>query len=100
MRWDKIVNAYTEIESHQLAAEVLWGTEITKKMKLLNEKVTKLRIALEQHLYPEMRTKKPETIDNIIYNQGNDIEDDDFGKEINQSIGEIKNFIKDKLKNK
>ena len=47
-----------------------------------------------------MRTKKPETIDNIIYNQGNDIEDDDFGKEINQSIGEIKNFIKDKLKNK
>ena len=46
MRWDKIVNAYTEIESHQLAAEVLWGTEITKKMKLLNEKVTKLELLL------------------------------------------------------
>ena len=28
MRWDEIVNAYREIESHQLAAEVLWGSEI------------------------------------------------------------------------
>lgn len=98
MRWDKIIDAYTEIESHQLAAEVLWGTEITKKMKLLNDQVNKLKIAIEQYLYPELRTKNLDTIDNIIYNSGSDIEDDNFGKEINKSIEEITDFIKDKLK--
>ncbi len=100
MRWEKIIDAYTEIESHQLAAEVLWGPDIVVKIKSLNDKINKLRIALEQYLYPDIRVMKREEIDDIIYNRGNDIEYDDFGKEINKYIEDASSFIKEKLKHR
>ena len=39
MRWQKITDAYTEAESHLLAAEALWGHEIVDLTKPLNKKV-------------------------------------------------------------
>ncbi|HUO55870.1 MAG TPA: hypothetical protein VMU27_00320 [Candidatus Paceibacterota bacterium] len=33
MRWEEISNALTEVESHLLAAEVLWGKEILSLMQ-------------------------------------------------------------------
>ena len=39
MRWEEITNAYTEMESHLLAVEVLWGSEILNKIKPLRKKV-------------------------------------------------------------
>jgi hypothetical protein len=66
MRWEEITNAFTEMESHLLSAEVLWGSEILNKIKPLRKKVTELSINLKQYLTPELRTKKPEEIDKII----------------------------------
>mgnify|MGYP001614731227 CR=1 FL=1 len=97
MRWDNIIDIYTEIESHQLAAEVLWGSDIIKKIKPLNDKITQLRIALEQYLSPDIRVMKPQEINDIIYNRGNALEDDSFGKEINNAISVTMDFIKEKL---
>src|ERR1035437_9099217 len=49
MRWEEIVSAFTEIESHLLAAEVLWGIEILSLIKPLNKKINELNIGLKQY---------------------------------------------------
>lgn len=76
----------------------MWGAEILRKIKPLKEKVTELKIALEQHLNPELRTKEKKDLDSIIYNRGTDIEDDEFGAEVTKSIDAINDFIKSKLR--
>ncbi|MDD5721215.1 MAG: hypothetical protein PHT16_02085 [Candidatus Pacebacteria bacterium] len=96
MRWEEITNAYTEMESHLLAAEVLWGSEILNKVKPLRKKVTELNIGLQQYLTPELRTKSLEKIDEIIYDTSNENEKDVFSQEIDKAVEEIGNYIKQK----
>lgn len=96
MRWEEITNAYTEMESHLLAAEVLWGSEILNKIKPLRKKVTELNISLQQHLTPELRTKTPEVLDKIIYDMSNENEKDAFSQEIDKAVEVITDYIKQK----
>lgn len=98
MRWQKITDAYTEAESHLLAAEVLWGPEILNLMKPLDKKVTELNINLKQLFDPEMRTKNPADIRNVVYNQSNGDCEDDFAKDISKAIKTIADYLKDKIK--
>lgn len=97
MRWEEITNAYTEMESHLLSAEVLWDAEILDKVKPLKKKVAELNINLKQYLEPELRTKSIEDIRNIIYDQSNEAEEDTFSKEVTESIEGITNYIKKKI---
>lgn len=100
MRWEKIMNASTKMESYLLAAEVLWGSEILDKIKPLKEKISKLNINLHKYLDPELRTDTPkefEAIDAIIYDSSNEDEEDAFSLEINEVIKEITNYIKQKI---
>lgn len=94
MRWEEITNAYTEMESHLLAAEVLWGSEILDKIKHLRKKVNELNISLQQHLNPNLATKKPEELNKIIYDVGNENEKDAFSQEVDTAVDEIANYIK------
>lgn len=98
MRWEKISGAYTQIESHLLAAEVLWGKEIVNLLQPLKVKINELNIALSQYYTPqELRTMKPEEIRNIIFYTGDGLVEDKFGKEINQSIEGMVNYIQKKI---
>lgn len=97
MRWEEIVNASTEMESHLLAAEVLWGPEILNLIKSLNKKIIELNINLKQNFEPELRTKDFMKIHNVIYDQSGENEEDAFSKEVSKAIQNITNFIKSKI---
>ena len=97
MRWEEIKNASTEVESHLLGAEVLWGAEILELMKPLNRKITELNIALQQKFNPELRTKKTQEIFNIVYEGGEGREEDTFSKDVHEAIQKIADYMKSKL---
>ena len=97
MRWDKISAAYTEMESHLLAAEVLWGTDILKLIRPLNKKVNELNIGLKQYFRPEWKTKDYEALDNLIYDTSHEDNKDPFSKEVEAIIESISNYLKPKI---
>ncbi len=97
MRWDEIKNASTEVDSHLLGAEVLWGKEILELMKPLKSKITELNIALQQNFNPDLRTKSSTELFNIVYEGGEGSEKDTFSKDVNQAVQQITAYIKSKL---
>lgn len=98
MRWEKIIAASTDIESYLLAAEVLWGSEISHLIKPLNIKISELNIALGQYFNPTLRTKEYMEIHDLIYNKGDgDKNEDVFSKEVNMTIKPIIDYLKQKI---
>ena len=97
MRWEEITNAYTEIESHLLAAEALWGSHILALVKPLKKKITELNISLQQHFQPELRTKDYSVLRDVVYDGSSENEEDNFGKEISKIIQDITNYLKSKI---
>ncbi len=100
MRWEEIRDADIEMESHLLAAEVLWGPNISNLIEPLHKKVIELNIALKQNFQPpEFRTKKIMEIHDIIYDKGygDENNDDAFNKDVKQAIQEITDYIKTKI---
>lgn len=98
MRWEEITNAYTEMESHLLAVEVLWGSEILNKIRPLKKQVTKLNISLQQYLTPELQTNNRQELFKIIYDASDENNKDTFSQETDKIIEEIANYIKKKNK--
>ncbi len=97
MRWEEITTSFTEIESHLLSAEVLWGKDILDLIKPLDKKVGELNIGLKQYFQPEFRTKDYIELHNIIYNQGSENDDDNFSQEVNKIIENIGSYLKPKI---
>lgn len=86
------------MESHLLAAEVLWGPEILELMKPLNKKIVELNIALQQNFQPELRTKNVITLHDVIYDKGDGSTGEDaFSKEVSQALKGITDYIKSKI---
>jgi len=98
MRWEKITDAYTEAESHLLAAEALWGHEIVDLTKPLNKKVRELNINLNQLFAPKMRTKDMMAIHDVVYDKSSETEQDSFSIEISKSIDAIADYLRGKIK--
>ncbi len=98
MRWEEITKASTEVESHLLAAEVLWGDEITNSYKSLKNNVTTLNISLLQYLKPEFRTKDLEVLREIVYNTSNEENKDKFSQEVECSVDVMAKILKEKIK--
>lgn len=98
MRWQKITNAYTEAESHLLAAEALWGHEIMDLTKPLNKKVRELNINLNQNFAPEMRTKDLMAIHDVIYDKSSETEQDAFSTEVSKNIDAIADYLREKIR--
>ncbi len=98
MRWDEIKEASTETESHLLAAEVLWGSEVLELFKPLNKKITELNIALQQNFQPDLRTMTVMELHNIIYDKGlGSSTEDVFGQEVSEAVKGITDYIKVKI---
>lgn len=99
MRWEQISEASTEMESHLLAAEILWGKEILNLIKPLYKKISELNISLKktfQH-FPEKNLEDYTKRDEIIYGGLNDDETNPFSLELNSLIREIEDYLKTKL---
>lgn len=99
LRWKEIQQASTEVDSNLLMAEVLWGSEIRKKVIPLNKKITELNIALKQNFQPELRTDDFMKIHDVIYDKGDWSRDaeDAFSKDINVAIQEITDYMQSKI---
>ena len=98
MRWQKIIDAYTEAESHLLAAEALWGHEIMDLTKPLNKKVRELNINLNQNFAPEMRTKDLIAIHDVIYDKSSETTQDAFSAEVSKNVDAIADYLREKIK--
>lgn len=99
MRWQEISDAFTEMESHLLEAEVLWGLEVRRLLVPLKQKVTELNIALKQNFQSEFRTKDPMKIHDIMYDKSdwsNDREDA-FSNEVSTAIKNITDYMNAKI---
>lgn len=94
MRWEKITNVLTEVESYLLGAEVLWGNEILDLMEPLNIKITELKIALLEKVNPTLATRDLKQLSKIIYESG---KDDTFNEDIKLAIQNIVEYINSKL---
>ena len=97
MRWEEIVSASTEMESHLLSAEVLWGTEILNLVKPINKKITELNICLKQNFQPEFRTKDFKEIRDVMYDISGEEGEDKFTQDVTSAVKEINNYIKNKI---
>lgn len=96
-RWEEITKCLTEIDSHILAAELLWDKEIIGFLKPLNKKVTELNLAIQQNLSPEIKIYEPAKMRDIIYNKGDENNEDDFTKEVEEMVQEITDYLKGKI---
>jgi uncharacterized protein YeeX (DUF496 family) len=97
MRWEEITDSYTKMESHLLAAEVLWGDDIAEKIRPLNRKVTELKIKLQQYLRLELGTDSSERIEDVVYDHSTEDVDDAFGASVKDSIESLVDFIKTRI---
>jgi hypothetical protein len=85
------------MESHLLAAEALWGSEILTLVRPLNKKITELNICLKQYFQPELMTKDFKEVRTVIYDMSGEDEKDDFSKEIAQDIKKITDYLNTKI---
>ena len=97
VRWEKITEAMSELQSEELESEVLWGQEIVEKLKPLKLCVVELNNYVSQFLNPSLRTSNYSS--DMIY----EFEDatgkkDKFTEEINAAVGAVGNFLKPKYK--
>jgi hypothetical protein len=98
LRWKKITEADTEMESYLLGAEILWEKEILFKMKLLNECIKKLNLNLFYNFNLDVKrtAEEREKIFKIVYNQGTEDSPDEFSKEVNEAVKIVHDYIKSK----
>jgi len=91
-RWNKVQEAWTNLETILLEAEISWGVEAVKVQKKLDNLVRKLRSVIWLFInYPESYHKKGEENDKLLYDT-HDI-NDGFSLEIEKEINEIKIFL-------
>ncbi|MCC7004816.1 hypothetical protein IT397_02780 [Candidatus Nomurabacteria bacterium] len=99
MRWEEIARASTELESHLLSAEVLWGPEVLKLIKPLNKKVTELNINLGQYFNKNLRTKDYMKIHDVVYDQSDPTvgTEDKFSGEVSEAVKGITDYVRNKM---
>ena len=99
MRWQQISEATTEMESHLLAAEVLWGKDILNLVKPLYDKISELNISLRKKFQDlaEDSDENYEKLDEVIYGGLVDEDDNGFSQSLNVVIDNIEDFLKKKL---
>ncbi|NCS98971.1 hypothetical protein GW764_02170 [Candidatus Parcubacteria bacterium] len=91
VRWEKVIDARTDLDVELLEAEVIWGKKAIEVASNLNAQITKLYVSLKFFL--EERKVKPDR--DIIYDMG---DEDKFNPELNKAIEEIEELLKPHLK--
>lgn len=95
-RWNKVQEAWTNLEEMLTEAEVSWGNEAVDVQKDLDMLIMKLRSIVMLYVnYPESFNKKYEENSEVLYGTHN--EDDEFAKKINSEIEKVRIFLKKHL---
>lgn len=100
VRWQKVVEALSDLDAEFLDAEISWGEDVTKTRDDLSNCIKKLYLEIYTYLnklspHPKMPQDKIVNYD-VIYDSinGNDL----FSMEIKKSIEKIKVFLEPHLK--
>ena len=95
IRWNKAREAWTNLESELLDAEVSWGKEAVNAQASLSSLAKELVIGLQHFLDGNIHDAvKAAKNDSLIYNSG---AEDNFSKRAESAIEEIKNFLRPHL---
>ncbi len=103
-RWQRVQEAFVELESVSIEAEAIWGQSARDNFKPLQTCASTLAVNIKKHLRnieKQPRNFDPneeEKIDNIIYGFAGDSENNFFSKEINTAISKIEDFLRPRLK--
>jgi|GEM_PF-3635951 len=103
MRWNRLLEASSEMHIELLESEVIWGRKAKQLVTDLENHIKKLYIALITHFQVLEGKIKPteEKIrqnDEIIYDTGGDKKDNEFSNGIRKAVERIEEFIKPRLR--
>lgn len=103
-RWQKVQNAFVELESILLEAEAIWGESVRENIRPLQ----KCKVTLYRNIKSYLRRikKSPlnideesqEKIDDIIFGWGEDFDDNVFSNEIRMAVAKMEDFLRPRLK--
>lgn len=92
-RWNKVQEAWTNLEEILTEAEISWGEQAVKIQQDLDKHIRELRSIIWLFInFPDSYHKKGEKNDNLLYGTHN--ENDEFAKKINTEIEKIRTFLK------
>lgn len=105
-RWEMMVRDFSELEEHNLEAQVEWGAEFQNVIAKLRYCKAELQIAIQQMLE---RKKNPRNIGltsvgadaeerSVLYYHGADSKHDKFTSEINEAINEFEKWLRPHIK--
>jgi len=98
MRWEKMIEALSDLQAEQLEGEVLWGKEVIEKLKPMRACVTKLNIFVSDLLRPvNLRIRSLKEINDVIYELRTETEIDMFSQEIDKAVDGIGDYLKPKI---
>jgi hypothetical protein len=107
-RWEKMDQAFRELEEHHLAAQVEWGSKFQDVIKKLRSCRADLLIAVQQLLE---RKKNPREVPrttaeekaeerSVLYHLGSDSEHDTFTPQIDEAIADFERWLRPHVRNK
>ncbi len=103
-RWEKIHEAFVDLDSVLLEAEVIWGQDVHEHLAHLRECIIDLKIAIDIYLQGLSSSNPVQSQDDYIKNRfrmsavlGGDGKNF-FSDEISEAVGEMEMFLKPHLK--
>ena len=106
-RWQKVVEARTDLQAELLEGEVLWGAELGRRFDALNKLQHELLVAVRSALTlmdpkaPEARKnvtqKRQEKVRDIMFDESGD-EGDEFTKDLGLAMAPIEEYLKPHLR--
>ena len=102
-RFQKVTEAFLDLDSIMLEAETLWGESVREHFKLLQEHSSALFIAIQiyisdmEHNVP-YNEEKYEKIIATMYAITDGSREDPFAREVKETIKKIESFVKPRLK--
>jgi hypothetical protein len=103
-RWQKVQEAFVDVESTLLEAEAIWGQPVKDSVKPLQDCISTLAINIKKHLRNiekqprNFDSQEEEKIDDIIYGFSGDSDNNLFSKEINTAVSKMESFLRPRLK--
>lgn len=97
LRWEKVIEALSELEVEQLEAEVLWGKDVVVRLKPIRSCVAKLNLSLRNFLSPYNERRNPDKdLDDVIYEFRSENEIDKFSQEIDEAVEDVERYLMQK----
>jgi hypothetical protein len=104
-RWEKMTEAFSELEEHHLDAQVEWGPEFQNVIMNLRtcraELLVEIQRLLDEKKNPHRITRDRESLEkafSILYDHGGNTEFDKFTPKINAAVKEFEVWLRPHIK--